>query len=254
MEIQDLTVASKQRPTADEEVSRAIATINIKDDLTVAKTSSKQRLTADEEVSRTFATIKEMLTDRGLDVTSFDTDKHLEIQEVVEKSHSAMVFEVDIFSAKMRVIYNLNTKYKTQEINKLKKQPTGIDDDIEDPEQTKNVAVASEWQYLVVTRELPMQGKSSVDENTQIFRIDELLVNITKHVIVPRHIPIRSQEEINSILQMYSLKIPQQVPLIQTSDPIARYLALKPGELVRIERPSPSAGTYVLYRCCVVKS
>ena len=205
--------------------------------------TNKQRLTSDDEVACTFSTIREMLGDRGLDVSSFDTDRQLEIQEVVAKSRLSAVFEVDVHSAKVRVIYNLNTKHKTQDINKLKKQPVQIDDD------PANVQ-AGEWQYLIVTRELPMQGKSAVDENTQLFRIDELLINVSHHSSVPRHIPIRSPDEINKILKMYSLKTPQQLPLILSTDPQARYLALKHGELVRIERPSPSAGTYVLYRCC----
>jgi DNA-directed RNA polymerase I, II, and III subunit RPABC1 len=187
-----------------------------------------------------------MLVDRGLDASSFDTDRQLEVQEVVAKSRLSAVFEVDVHSAKVRVIYNLNTKYKAQDINKLKKQPVRIDDDLEDPAESS----PSEWQYLIVTRELPMQGKSTVDENTQLFRIDELLINVSKHSLVPRHIPIRSPDDIKKILQIYSLKTPQQLPLILSTDPQARYLALKPGELVRIERPSPSAGTYVLYRCC----
>ena len=110
---------------------------------------------------------------------------------------------------------------------------------------------SSEWQFLVITRELPMQGKSGLaDESTQIFKIEELLINVARHSLVPRHIPIRSPDEIKKILQIYSLKTPQQLPLIISTDPQARYLALRPGELVRIERPSPSAGTYVLYRCC----
>lgn len=209
--------------------------------------TNKQRLTADEEVSRTFATVREMLTDRGLDVSSFDTDRHLEVHEVVEKSHLTNVFEVDVHSAKVRVIYNLNSKYKGQDINKLKKAPVHIDDALMEKGDDKS----SEWQFLVITRELPMQGKSGLaDESTQIFKIEELLINVARHSLVPRHIPIRSPDEIKKILQIYSLKTPQQLPLIISTDPQARYLALRPGELVRIERPSPSAGTYVLYRCC----
>lgn len=204
--------------------------------------ANNQRHTADEEVRRTYATVREMLTDRGLNASSFDTDKLLAVEEVVEKSRRAQIFEIDVHSAKVRVIYNLNVKYKGQDINKLKKPPSHDEED-EDK--------SPEWQYLVITRELPMQGKSTLaDENMQIFKIEELLINVSKHNLVPRHIPIRAPDEIKKILQIYSLKTPQQLPLILSSDFQARYLAMKPGELVRIERPSPSAGTYVLYRCC----
>ena len=209
-----------------------------------AQTSNKQRHTADEEVSCTFATIREMLFDRGLDVSSFDTDKQLNLAEVLEKSHLTSVFEVDIHSAKVRVIYNLNIKYKGQDINKLKKPPVLLDDDLDDD-------VKNDWQFIIVTRDLPIQGKPLLaNDNTEIFKIEELLINVSRHNLVPKHIPIRNPDEIKKILQNYKSTL-QQFPLILNTDVQARYLALKPGELVRIERPSPSAGTYVTYRSCV---
>ncbi len=86
---------------------------------------------------------------------------------------------------------------------------------------------------------------------TQIecFMQDDLLINIMHHELVPAHV-VLSKEEKTALLARYRLK-ETQLPRILQKDPVARYLGLKRGSVVKIIRTSETAGRYASYRLCV---
>ncbi|XP_051554653.1 DNA-directed RNA polymerases I, II, and III subunit RPABC1-like isoform X3 [Myxocyprinus asiaticus] len=141
--------------------------------------------------------------------------------------------------------------------------------------QEENIARAI---IVVQTGMTPSAKQSLVDMAPKYileqFLQQELLINITEHEVrsfpgfpltftcnlwfvqmidavsllqlVPEHI-VMTKEEVTELLARYKLK-ESQLPRIQSGDPVARYFGLKRGQVVKIIRPSETAGRYITYR------
>jgi DNA-directed RNA polymerase subunit H (RpoH/RPB5) len=84
----------------------------------------------------------------------------------------------------------------------------------------------------------------------RFFQAAALVTNPMKHVLVPPHEKVPPAEVTDLLKSMYATK--KQLPLIRFhEDPIARLLGLVPGDVVKITRPSPTAGECIMYRVCV---
>ena len=90
------------------------------------------------------------------------------------------------------------------------------------------------------------------NDNTKVryFQAASLINNPLQHILVPKHEKVPAEEEDALLKGMYATKA--QLPLIRFhEDPIARMLGLVPKDIVRITRPSLTAGENIGYRLCV---
>ena len=83
------------------------------------------------------------------------------------------------------------------------------------------------------------------------FHLDSFQMNPLKHFAVPPHeiVPV---EEHEAMMKSMYITAKTQFPLIRYhEDPITRVIGCIPGDIIKITRPSPSAGEYIVYRVCV---
>lgn len=187
-----------------------------------------------DEVVQSFETLREMLHDRAVHDPHY---RDLIIDQISERELEErairQLFYIDL-SDHIRVIYNLAPRNKLPEIKKL-------------------LTHDDNTHILIVREKLTGTNIKSLAslKDLQVFELKELMVNITKHQLVPKHTVINDETQIQEILNVYHLKNRLQLPHILKTDAIARYYAIKPGNVVRIDRASPSAGEHVFYRVCV---
>ena len=93
------------------------------------------------------------------------------------------------------------------------------------------------------------EANSGHQYRLELFMEKELIFNITHHQSVPTH-QLLSELEKRQLLERYKVKS-SQLPRIQAKDPVARYMGLRIGDVVRIVRASETAGRYVTYRMTV---
>jgi|TARA_B110000211_G_scaffold177538_1_gene200680 DNA-directed RNA polymerase I, II, and III subunit RPABC1 len=194
-------------------------------------------LNINEMLKSSFKTLKEMLNDRNIDTTYLDKISEEEIIKLYEENQ---IFDFKVNDT-LKIMYYMNTKIK---INDIRKYISTVND-----ANTSIIFISKE--KFTTNNYKSFNDFKDFNIIITFFHLKELLINIYNHNLVPKHIPITDKEEINKIMEMYSIKSKFQFPIILNTDPISRYLDIKSDTLVKIIRPSKTSGEYVLYRYCI---
>jgi DNA-directed RNA polymerase subunit H (RpoH/RPB5) len=128
--------------------------------------------------------------------------------------------------------YKLNTIKRSEDIERF------LDSHVDD----KKI-------FVIISGSTKIEKQLLEYNNTEVFNDVDLLVNIVDNNLVPKHI-LLSDEEGKNILIEYKIN-KENLPRILSGDRIAKYYNIKPGQIVKIIRPSITAGEEILYRVCV---
>jgi DNA-directed RNA polymerase subunit H len=80
------------------------------------------------------------------------------------------------------------------------------------------------------------------------FYIPHIVNNPLNHILVPKHEIVPKDQE-KELMEKFNMIAKSKFPLIKFHvDPIIRLLGAVPGDIVKITRPSASAGVYEMYR------
>jgi len=73
---------------------------------------------------------------------------------------------------------------------------------------------------------------------------------LTRHVLVPKHILLSEQEK-EEVIKKYGIKKLNQFPKILKTDPIIKMLGAKDGDLIKIIRNENSGKESIYYRVVI---
>jgi len=84
-----------------------------------------------------------------------------------------------------------------------------------------------------------------------VHNIKRLQFNLLEHHLLPSNITILTEVEMVELIQKYHLNKIQELPEISRFDPMALAISLRPGQVCKFYRNSPTALTAEYYRVCI---
>jgi DNA-directed RNA polymerase subunit H (RpoH/RPB5) len=194
-------------------------------------------------------TLMQLLESRGFEVGPYSrfSPKETKAMATFIASADFTAPHKDDPERKCMVIY-LETKPKTTVISELIEKRSKGDVDF------SKLEVVIMIKDLVTEAYTPLALREWVERRLKVtyFSIYSLNNNPTEHVLVPKHEMV-PEEQHAALLETLMVTSKSQLPIIRYHfDMQTRWLGLVPGDIVKITRPSPSAGVYTMYRLCAL--
>lgn len=186
-------------------------------------------------------TIMEMLDDRGYLVTA--EDKNLLFGEFITRLEENKInIEANFNNSDVKMVY---VNYILDSKSFSKKDLVSLKAMIDEKFSTKDITVI----IIVPDKPTPQISKELLNDEYkgyEIFLMKNLVINITKHELVPKH-QLMTEEEVDNLLEKYKMT-KSQLPRLQITDPVAKYYGFKMGDVCKIYRQSDMTGESIHYR------
>jgi len=204
---------------------------------------------------RSRKTLLNILKEKGYDTSAYEKFSPWEIEAMIsneKKNALGMKLMKENADEKCIVIYRLN---------RLKQSLTKfIESNFVDEESEDYIPDAQNSEVMVIllesvnnevfhTASLATYQKHKV--RISFFQAHSLVNNPKEHILVPKH-EIVPKDEIPALKKLLNIQGVSNLPFIRFHQDIqARLLGALPGDVIKITRPSPSAGVETVYRVCV---
>ena len=195
--------------------------------------------------------ILEMLNLRGYDTDKYNnfsfSEKDIKLKNMNKKTtYETNMIDIECINKKKKIIVKyIFSKVRASNIKNL------IDEMIENEIVSNNndvvFIIKDKVNNMEVFDNLFDLYFNSNNIFIQLFSIDSLQVNITKHTLVPE-LQILEKDEIYKIKEKLKITNFNQFPLFVSSDPHAKFCGVKRGDLCKITRTSETSGVYINYR------
>lgn len=184
-------------------------------------------------------TILEMMTDRGIDYPASLNIEKIEQFRIEYYSRNIDIF-INHLGQRIFIKFLIHSKIKP---NQIKDIIEGLKTEYLEKETDKLILVIKPKPNSTILKII----KEKEYRFVEIFWLNNVVFNITKHILVPKHIKM-TEDEIKTIMDKHYIVSKSTFPVMNRDDPIARYLNLSSGDLCKIIRKSITSGEYISYR------
>ena len=189
----------------------------------------------------------ELMKERGYNISSQENFTENEIRVMAQQKQLDFELENESKDKKIFIKYLISTKIRNNSLKNYLNDFLEENPEI-DPGTTDFIIILKDKandSLLKVVDDFYSEKNIYIN----LFYIKSLLINILKHEYVPDH-KIISDNDFKEMKSTYNLNSRYQLPIINRHDAVANVLGIRPGEIVKITRPSKTAGQYISYRCC----
>jgi len=205
-----------------------------------------------DNVYRSRQTLLDILEDRGYNVEKYRKFSPAEATAAAT-AFPSLSFKVSKKDDESKIC---DVRYANISRQKLDTFFNDIDD--ADTENTEVIVMmmgpVADAHHVVALKQYMKLKESGEKERRKLrvsfFSIEMIVINPMKHVLVPKHQivpPDKHSDLMNSLYITAKTKLPE---IKFHVDPIARCIGAVPGDIVKITRPSGSAGESIMYRLC----
>ena len=204
-------------------------------------------------------TILEILNDRGYDTTPYQLISPEQILTLAEGDRRALDIVVNkkpdgvapcdkaIVVYQLQVQDRIRSKLVTFMRDIYEKAPDNSTANVIKP--TDDLIIILNEPYNEAFDKVAIQMWQNNKARVTFFHIKQVVVNMSKHVLVPPHRKLTPDEAKAEIAKLHITQ-KSQLPLIKHHDMQSRLLGLVPGDIVEVLRPSPTSGVNRVLRIC----